>query len=62
MMWASIRLAILTLALATQTSAETLKLASPQRGSWEGAVPKLGQCPANWTQSGNYCLAPEGRR
>jgi NitT/TauT family transport system substrate-binding protein len=43
MMWASIRLAILTLALATPASAETLKLASPQRGSWEGAVPELGQ-------------------
>lgn len=24
-------------------SAETLKIASPQRGSWEGAVPELGQ-------------------
>src|SRR3979409_783943 len=23
--------------------AETLKIASPQRGSWEGAIPELGQ-------------------
>ncbi len=28
---------------AASASAETLKIASPQRGSWEGAVPELGQ-------------------
>jgi NitT/TauT family transport system substrate-binding protein len=36
--------AALALALGmASASAETLKLASPQRGSWEGAVPELGQ-------------------
>jgi NitT/TauT family transport system substrate-binding protein len=29
--------------LATSASAETLKIASPQRGSWESSVPELGQ-------------------
>src|SRR5262245_19346546 len=35
---------VAALALATASaSAEPLKVASPQRGSWEGAVPELGQ-------------------
>ena len=38
------RATALVLALgASQVSAQQLKLASPQRGSWEGAVPELGQ-------------------
>src|SRR2546430_17008391 len=36
--------AAIALALAaTQAPGEPLKIASPQRGSWEGAVPELGQ-------------------
>ena len=23
------------------------------------AVPKVGQCPSGWMQSGNYCIAPQ---
>ena len=38
------RATALVLALgASEVSAQQLKLASPQRGSWEGAVPELGQ-------------------
>ena len=32
-----------TVAPSTTALAETLKIASPQRGTWEGAVPELGQ-------------------
>jgi NitT/TauT family transport system substrate-binding protein len=35
--------ALLTLALTQGLHAETLKIASPQRGSWEGAIPELGK-------------------
>ena len=40
-------LALLTVIVPTVTpqslSAETLKIASPIRGSWEGAIPELGK-------------------
>jgi NitT/TauT family transport system substrate-binding protein len=35
--------ALLALALPQGARAETLKIASPQRGSWEGAIPELGK-------------------
>jgi len=35
--------ALLSLGLAQAAVAETLKIASPQRGSWEGAIPELGK-------------------
>src|SRR5262245_58482016 len=38
-----VRVAALFVALGSQAFAEQLKIASPQRGSWEGAVPELGQ-------------------
>jgi NitT/TauT family transport system substrate-binding protein len=38
-----LRATAIVLALAAQASAQQLKIASPQRGSWEGAVPELGQ-------------------
>src|ERR1700740_1899077 len=34
---------LLALALTHGAVAETLKIASPQRGSWEGAIPELGK-------------------
>ena len=41
MVRAAICALLLTLAPAL-AQAETLKIASPQRGSWEGAIPELG--------------------
>lgn len=42
-LWATF-VAMTSLVLQTQvTSAQTLKIASPQRGSWESAIPELGQ-------------------
>src|SRR5262245_15849683 len=35
--------ALVTLAIPHGLSAETLKIASPIRGSWEGAIPELGK-------------------
>ena len=38
------RLAVICLALASPAAAaDLLKIASPQRGSWEGAIPELGR-------------------
>src|SRR5262245_47713229 len=39
------RLALLLAAILAHSAAaaDTLKIASPQRGSWEGAIPELGQ-------------------
>ena len=34
---------VMALALAASAQAEPLKVASPQRGSWEGAIPELGK-------------------
>jgi len=33
----------LTFAIADQSAAQQLKIASPQRGSWEGSIPELGK-------------------
>lgn len=35
--------ALVSMALPRGLAAETLKIASPQRGSWEGAIPELGK-------------------
>jgi NitT/TauT family transport system substrate-binding protein len=35
--------AVISLALSQSAAAETLKIASPQKGSWEGAIPELGK-------------------
>jgi NitT/TauT family transport system substrate-binding protein len=35
--------ALIAMALPRGLAGETLKIASPQRGSWEGAIPELGQ-------------------
>jgi NitT/TauT family transport system substrate-binding protein len=35
--------ALIAMAMAHALAGETLKIASPQRGSWEGAIPELGQ-------------------
>jgi NitT/TauT family transport system substrate-binding protein len=35
--------ALLALAVPREAGGETLKIASPQRGSWEGAIPELGR-------------------
>jgi len=35
--------ALVALALPHGLAAETLKIASPIRGSWEGAIPELGK-------------------
>jgi hypothetical protein len=32
---------------------------TPMSGTRRAAIPKQGQCPANWVQSGQYCLSPE---
>src|SRR5256885_9033092 len=34
---------LLALLVPQMLTAQTLKIASPQRGSWEGAIPELGQ-------------------
>ena len=34
---------ILAAAVPRSLAAETLRIASPQRGSWEGAIPELGK-------------------
>jgi NitT/TauT family transport system substrate-binding protein len=39
----SIAAALLAFATPQASNAETLKIASPQRGSWEGAIPELGK-------------------
>ena len=41
-LWATFGVALAAL-MHTQAVAETLKIASPQRGSWESAIPALGQ-------------------
>ena len=35
--------AIISVTIPHAVIAETLKIASPQRGSWEGAIPELGK-------------------
>ena len=36
---------------------------SPMAGTQRPAIAKgKGQCPANWTSSGAYCLGPETRK
>ena len=43
-MWSRlVAMAMLMAASATGVTAAELKIASPQRGSWEGAVPELGR-------------------
>jgi ABC-type nitrate/sulfonate/bicarbonate transport system substrate-binding protein len=41
--WLAVVVAALTWAAPAAGQAETLKIASPQRGSWEGAIPELGR-------------------
>jgi NitT/TauT family transport system substrate-binding protein len=41
--WAALAAALVALTLPHGLAAETLKIASPQRGSWEGAIPELGK-------------------
>jgi NitT/TauT family transport system substrate-binding protein len=41
--WLALLAAIVSFALPHVLAAETLKIASPIRGSWEGAIPELGK-------------------
>ena len=41
--WPVLAAALASLVIAGDAGAETLKIASPIRGSWEGAIPELGQ-------------------
>jgi hypothetical protein len=42
------------------TRADTARVVATARNRGPAAVPKRGQCPANWTQSGNYCIEMGG--
>jgi len=32
---------------------------TPVRGTQRDAIVKVRRCPANWTESGSYCLSPQ---